>query len=315
MSTVLGRRTPTSVTPSEPGGSTTRGRWERLALILFLGPALTFYVLFMIVPLVGTIVLSFTEWPGFNLDQLQWVGLGNFRELAGDEVFRQALLHNLVLIVGAVALKTVLALLLALALDQRLPGSAFFRGVFLMPTVISLVVVALVFGLGMSPSLGFVNPLLESIGLGGLAGDWLGDPDRVLATIILLDTWQGFGLYMFLFIARLVAIPQDLKDAAAIDGAGELRTTWHVVLPQLRSTISMVVLLASIESLKIFELIYVMTSGGPNHASEVVSTWGYMQGFTASRVGYGNAILVVLLVITFSLAAVYVRRFRTIGDD
>jgi raffinose/stachyose/melibiose transport system permease protein len=305
---------PDSPAPAARPPRSTR-RWEFVALVAFLGPALVFYVLFMIVPLAGTVLLSFTEWPGFNLDQLQWVGLGNFRELATDSVFLEALLHNVVLIVGAVVLKTAVALVLALALDQRLAGSAFFRGVFLMPTVISLVVVALVFGLGLSPSLGFVNPFLEAVGLGGLAGDWLGDPDRVLPTIILLDTWQGFGLYMFLFIARLVAIPQDLKDAAAIDGAGELRTTWHVVLPLLRSTISMVVLLAAIESLKMFELIYVMTSGGPNHASEVISTWGYMQGFTASRVGYGNAILVVLLVITFSLAVVYVRRFRRIGDD
>jgi ABC-type sugar transport system permease subunit len=111
-----------------------------------------------------------------------------------------------------------------------------------------------------------------------------------------------------------MAVPQDLRDAAAVDGAGELQTIRHVILPQLRSTISMVVLLAAIQSLKMFELIYVMTGGGPNHASEVLATWGYFQGFTATRVGYGNAILVVLLIITFVLAFVYVKRFRK-GDD
>ena len=284
-----------------------------LSLGVFLGPAVAFYALFMIVPLLGTILLGFTEWPGFNLDQLSWVGLDNFRELAGDSVFWAALRHNLILLVGAVVLKTTVALVLALLLDQRLPGAGLFRGIFLMPTILSLVVVGLVFGLGLSPTLGFVNPFLEAIGLDALAGGWLGDPDRVLWTIVLLDTWQGFGLYMFLFIARLITIPQDVRDAASIDGAGEWRTTWSVILPLLRSTISMVVLLAAIESLKMFELIYVMTSGGPNHASEVISSWGYFQGFTASRVGYGSSILIVLLLVTFALAYVYTTKFR-MGD-
>jgi raffinose/stachyose/melibiose transport system permease protein len=280
----------------------------------FLGPALCFYVLFMIVPLLGAVVLSFSDWPGFNIDQLQWAGLDNFRELAGDSVFHRALVHNVVLVGGAIVLNTILALFLAIALDQGLPMSGFFRGVFLMPTAISLIVVALVFSLGLSPSLGFVNPFLEAIGLGGLAGEWLGDPDRVLPVVLVLDTWNSFGLYMFLFIARLITIPQELKDAAAVDGAGEFRTIWHVVLPLLRSTVAMVVLLVAIRSLRMFELIYVMTNGGPDHASEVIATWGYFQGFTATRVGYGSAILVFLVAFTFVLAAIYVYRVRAHDD-
>jgi raffinose/stachyose/melibiose transport system permease protein len=183
-----------------------------------------------------------------------------------------------------------------------------------MPTILSLVVVALVFSLALSPSLGLVNPFLEAVGLGRFAGEWLGSPNRVLPIVILIDAWGGFGLYMFLIIARLIAIPQDLRDAAAVDGAGELRTIWHVILPLLRSTIAMVVLLAAIQSLKMFELIYIMTGGGPNHASEVLATWGYFQGFTATRVGYGSSILVVLLVITFAMAFVYVKKFRMQDD-
>ena len=295
----------------------TAGRKEgrrRLELMAFLGPALGFYLAFMMVPLLGTFLLSFTDWPGFSLEQIDWVGLDNFRELAGDDVFWSALRHNIMLLVGAIVLNTGLALVLALALDQHLRGSSFFRGVFLMPTVISLVVVALVFGLGLSPSLGFINPAFEALGLGRFAGEWLGDPDRVLPMILLLDTWSSFGLYMFLLIARLIAIPKDLKEAAAIDGAGELRTIWYVILPLLRSTITMVMLLIAINSLKMFELVYVMTSGGPNHASEVIATWGYFQGFTATRVGYGSATLVVLLVLTFILATIYVRKFRMQDD-
>ena len=290
-------------------------RRERGILTLFLGPALGFYVVFLIVPLVGTVALSFTDWPGFNIEQLRFVGLDNFRELAGDPVFHSAVAHNLVLLLGAVLLKTTVAVVMALCLDQRLPLSGFFRGVYLMPTIISLVVVSLVFGLGLSPSLGFINPFLDAIGLDGLAGDWLGDPNRVLPVIIGIDTWSGFGLYMFLVIARLMSIPQDLRDAAAVDGAGELKTIWHVVLPLLRSTIGMVVLLEAIHSLKMFELIFIMTKGGPNHASELVASWGFFQGFTATRVGYGSAILVVLLAITFVMAVVYVRKLMVADDD
>jgi raffinose/stachyose/melibiose transport system permease protein len=308
----VSQETVVSPPPSPP--TTTRDGPQRGALLVFLGPALGFYLCFMIVPLLGTVLLSFTDWPGFSLEQLGWVGLENFRELARDGVFHQAVLHNVFLVVGAIVLNTSLALVLALALEQRLPGSGFFQGVFLMPAVISLIVVALVFGLGLNPTLGFINPALEAVGLDRLAGDWLGDPDRVLVTILLLDTWQSFGLYMFLIIARLIAIPRDLREAAWLDGAGELRTTWYVILPMLRSTLTMVMLLIGINSLKMFELVYVMTRGGPNHASEVIATWGYFQGFTATRVGYGSATLVALLALTFVLAAIYVRKFRMQDD-
>jgi raffinose/stachyose/melibiose transport system permease protein len=308
------QQTLSSGTGAEDHTAGRRDGHRRRELLFFLGPALGFYLAFMMVPLLGTFFLSFTDWPGFSLEQIDWVGLENFRELADDGVFWQAFRHNIFLLVGAIVLNTLLALVLALALDQNLRGSSFFRGVFLMPTVISLVVVALVFGLGLSPSLGFINPALEAVGLGRLAGEWLGDPDRVLPMILLLDTWSSFGLYMFLLIARLIAIPKELREAAAIDGAGELRTIWYVILPLLRNTITMVMLLIAINSLKMFELVYVMTSGGPNHASEVIATWGYFQGFTATRVGYGSATLVVLLVLTFILATIYVRKFRTQDD-
>ena len=290
------------------------GRQENLVAAPFLAPALVFYVLFLIVPLFGTVTLSFTAWGGFNWSALEWVWFSNFAEVLRDDVFLRALVNNLFFLFGAVILKTVVALALALALDQNLPLTNFFRGVYLMPTILSMVVVGIVFQLALSPSLGLINPLVEALGLQQFAGGWLGDSTRALPILILIDAWAGFGLYMFLFIARLVSIPQDLRDAAAVDGANQLQSMWHVTLPLLRKTASMVVLLAAIQSLKVFELVLVMTNGGPNHATEVISTWGYFQGFTTNRVGYGSAILVVLLVITFVLAYVQVTRFRAEED-
>jgi raffinose/stachyose/melibiose transport system permease protein len=283
---------------------------EWMLAIPFLAPALFFYAIFLLVPLLGTLALSVTDWSGINIADIEFVGLENFRALGGDDVFLQSLRHNLAFLVGSVALKTTVALALALALDQNLPFSNFFRGVYLMPTVISLVVVGIVFTLVLSPSLGLINPFLEAIGLGRFAGAWLGDPDLALPIVIAIDVWHGFGLYMFLFISRLIAIPQDLHDAAFVDGANGWQDIIHITLPLMKSMVAMVVLLASIEALKLFAIVYVMTKGGPNHATEVLSTWAYFQAFTANNVGYGSAILVVLLIITFVLAYIQVTRFQ-----
>ena len=287
---------------------------EWLLAIPFLAPALIFYVIFLLVPLLGTLLLSLTDWSGFNIADIEFVGLDNFRTLGNDDVFWQSLRHNLTFLVGSVILKTTVALFLALALDQHLPFSHFFRGVYLMPTVISLVVVGIVFSLVLSPSLGLINPFLTTIGLERFTGTWLGSPQMALPILIAIDVWHGFGLYMFLFISRLMAIPQDLHDAAFVDGANGWQDIIHITLPLLKSMVAMVVLLASIESLKLFSIVYVMTKGGPNHATEVLSTWAYFQAFTANKVGYGSAILVMLLVITFVLAYIQVTRFQ-VQDD
>ena len=276
----------------------------------FLAPALVFYIMFMLIPMIGTLALGFTEWTGFNFADIKFVGLGNFAAMRDDPIFWLSLRHNLIFLFGAISLKTLVALLLALALDQRIPFSNLFRGVFLMPTVISLVVVGIVFRLALSPSLGLVNPFFKAIGLPLLAGDWLGDPDRVLPVIIIVDTWHGFGLYMFLFISRLVGISPELHEAAFVDGANLPQDIWHITLPLLKPTIAMVLLLAAIDSLKIFANVYIMTKGGPSHASEVLSSWAYFEAFTANKVGYGSAILIVLLVITFILAYIQVTRFQ-----
>jgi raffinose/stachyose/melibiose transport system permease protein len=287
---------------------------EWLLAIPFLAPALIFYAIFLLIPLVGTLVLSVTHWSGFNIADIKFVGLDNFRTLGSDDVFWQSLRHNLLFLVGSVILKTFIALFLALALDQNLPFSNLFRGVYLMPTVISLVVVGVVFSLVLSPSLGLINPFLTAIGLERFTGTWLGSPQMALPIVVVIDVWHGFGLYMFLFISRLIAIPQDLHDAAFVDGASGWQDVMHITLPLMKSMVAMVVLLASIESLKLFSIVYVMTKGGPNHATEVLSTWAYFQAFTANNVGYGSAILVMLLVITFVLAYIQVTRFQ-VQDD
>ncbi len=288
--------------------------WERtrpwVLAAPFLAPALIFYALFLVVPLAGTILLSVTEWSGFNFADIKFSGLANYAAMRADPIFWQSLLHNGLFLVGGIVLKTCFALAMALALEQNMRFAKLFRGIYLMPTVLSLVVVSVVFSLALSPSLGLINPFLEKIGLGSLAGGWLGDARRALPVLIVIDLWHGFGLYMFLFIARLASIDQELHEAAFVDGANGFQDIRYITLPLLRGTAMMVLLLAAIDSLKLFANVYVMTKGGPNHHTEVLSTWAYFQAFTANRVGYGSAILVVLLIITFVLAYVQTTRFR-----
>src|ERR687894_236672 len=177
-------------TRSGVSGSAVRPRglsWapEWLLAIPFLAPALIFYAIFLLVPLLGTLLLSLTSWSGFNIADIEFVGLDNFRALGSDEVFWLSLRHNVTFLFGSVILKTVVALFLAL--DQHLPFSNFFRGVYLMPTVISLVVVGIVFGLVLSPSLGLINPFLTAIGLERFTDTWLGNPDLALPLVIVID--------------------------------------------------------------------------------------------------------------------------------
>jgi len=309
MSTPTSARDDLSTAPPPPAKKRT---WPVLAT--FLAPGLFFYVLFLIIPLLGTIFLSLTNWSGFSFSDIKFAGLSNFKNLATDPIFRGALWHTLVFVVIAAVLKTVASLIVALALNLRIRLGGFFRVVFVMPTVISAVVIGVVFSLALSPSLGLINPFLRSIGLGSLTGEWLGSSTRALPILILLDVWQNFGIYMLIYISKLLSIPEDIGEAARVDGASRWQETWQITIPLLRSTTGVVLLLASIDSLKVFSTVYIMTRGGPDHATEVLSTYGYSEAFGQNQVGYGSAILVVLLVIALIFALLWFKLFRSRQD-
>lgn len=278
--------------------------------LAYIAPGYFFFVGFLLIPLALTVVLSFTDWNGYSYDQIRFNGIDNYARLANDSVFLQALVHNVAFLLGSVVLKTLLALGLALVLYRAFPLNNLFRGIFLVPTTLSLVVVGIVLKFILDPNNGLINPLLRSIGLGALAGPWLADPSRALPIMILLDVWVGFGLYLFIFLSSMSSLPADVFEAAKVDGVSAWQETRYVMLPMLRDSIRLVLLLAAIDSLKVFATIYVATGGGPNHATEVLSTWAFFQAFSGNQVGYGSAILVVLLVITLVLAFFYVRENR-----
>jgi len=237
--------------------------------------------------------IGFTDWNGISAQTIKWIGLGNYIELYSDNFFWISLKNNLVIVGGSVLVQMTLALLLAVILDSGLKGAEIFRTVFFIPTVLSFIVVGLLFSLILSPTVGIVNPLLFKLGL----GSWQ-------------HQWKEFGFSVFLFLAGLQTIPKELYEAARVDGAGPWRNLFSITFPLLKEVTIVVVILAVNQAFLIFDLIYVMTSGGPYHATEVLATYMYSRAFTSGRMGYGTAIAQVLFVIVFVVTLIQLRVTR-----
>ncbi len=287
------------------------GNWVNREIHWFLLlPSFVFYTLFSTLPMLMAIGIGFTEWTGISISTIKWIGLENYIELFSDPFFWTSLKNNIILVGGSVFIQCTIALLLAVILDSGLKGSEIFRTVFFMPTVLSFIVVGLLFSLLLSPTVGIINPLLLKLGLGSLQHQWLGDKDTALYTVMIVNIWKEFGFSFFLFLAGLQTISKEFYEAAWIDGAGPFQNLWYITIPLLREVTIVVVILAINQAFLVFDLIYVMTSGGPYHASEVLTTYMYSRAFTSGRMGYGTAIAEVLFVIVFIVTLVQLRVTR-----
>jgi raffinose/stachyose/melibiose transport system permease protein len=278
-----------------------------VAALGFILPGYFFYTAFLLVPLLLTFLLSFTGWQGFSYADINFNHGANYKALLNDPIFLKSLAHNGVFLLTTVILKVVFSFALALAVRRRFALSGLFRGIFIVPSTLSLVVVGVLLKSLLDPNAGLVNQLMKAVGLGGLTSTWLANPSLALPILIVLDVWVGFGLYLFVFLAGMASLPNDVSEASKMDGAKPWQETFFITIPLLAPTIRLVILLAAIESLKVFATVYVATGGGPNHSSEVLSTWAFFQAFTGNQVGYGSAIMSVLLVGTLILAFFYVR--------
>ena len=279
-------------------------RRRNLTAYLLLLPGLIFYVPFHFVPILSVFFFSLFKWKGYSFATMKWNGLGNYVSLLDDRFFWGALKNNIKFVIIVIVVQTAFALAMALILEQKFHLSTFFRGVYFMPTVLSLVVVGILFSLILSPSQGLVNMLLRNIGLENVQPVWLGDPTLAFYVLVFVHIWKDFGLSMFIFIAGLEAIPEELFDAAKVDGASPWNVIWRIIIPLLRETTTAVVVLITVTCFKLFDLVIVMTGGGPFFATEVLSVRMYFQAFKHSRMGYGSAYAVVLFLITFAVSGV-----------
>lgn len=263
----------------------------------FVLPIIVFFGVFVLYPFIRSFYVSLTRWPGFG--DPQFIGAENFRNLLDDPVFWKALRVTLVFTVATTVLQVVLPLLLAILLSAGWRGSVVFRTVFFVPQVVSLVVSGLLWQFMYDGDFGQINALLKSIGLGDLQHGWLADPKTVLPAIMLVSLWQSLGFYMLIYFAAIQGIDQSLYEAARVDGANKVKEIWNITVPMLRPITAVVVTLNVLGGVKAFELIFVMTGGGPNHASEVLGTYLYGLAFGSSAgavpaIGYATAVSMVV---------------------
>jgi raffinose/stachyose/melibiose transport system permease protein len=280
-----------------------QSRWFTIAL--FLAPALALYLLFVLTPIVQATYYSLFDWSGLGPIS-DFAGAENYRRALTDTVFLSAIRHNGIIIVLSIALQLPFALWLALILNTRIRGRAILRLLFFAPFVVSEVITGVVWTLMLQPN-GLVDRTMDSAGLGFAVQQWLANPKVVLYTLFVVISWKYFGLHMILFLAGLQQIPNELGEAAAIDGATRLQTIRYVTLPLLGPTIRVSVFLSIIGSLQVFDLVWVMTGGGPIHASNTMAVYLIDWGFKRFQLGYGSAVAIILFVISVVLAFAYQR--------
>jgi ABC-type sugar transport system permease subunit len=290
-----------------PSISPARRSWRRYrAGILFVLPALVLYLVFMVYPFFQSIYFSLTSWNGVAAVK-EWVGLANYRELIGDDLFWLSLLHTVIwVIVGTIA-PIVFGMLLAILLWRRPKGFTLFRTFFFMPQVLSTVVIGIIWNWVYNPIFGILNEALDAVGLEDLSRGWLGDPDVALYAVLVAAIWATIGFVFVIFLAGLQNVSKDLLEAATVDGANVWQRFWNVTVPQLAGVINVVIALLLIGGFSVFDIIFVMTGGGPANATEVLATYTYKEAFTQNNVGYASTISVVITVISLIASVTFIR--------
>jgi raffinose/stachyose/melibiose transport system permease protein len=296
-------RTPAGRATARPARRRTSTR-KRLELVLLLTPALLMFVGFVLAPVVAAVYYSFFKWTGFSPRISN--GVGNYTRALNDTVFLHGILHNLIIAALSVALQLPLSLGVALLLNRRMHGRTFLRLVVFAPYVLSEATTAVVWLLMLQPD-GLVDHTFKAVGMGGLIHQWLADTHIVLYTLFVVLTWKFIGFGIILLLAGLQNVPQELREAAAVDGATSWNITRRIVLPLLGPTIRIWIFLSVVGSLQVFALVWIMTLGGPADSSNTMATYLLEHGFTSYQFGYGSAVAVILFVVCFAFALLYQR--------
>ncbi|MBY5864211.1 carbohydrate ABC transporter permease [Rhizobium leguminosarum] len=279
----------------------------RVQALILLVPALAIYAVFALYPMLNVVILSFQKWNGLDPNR-QFVGIANYSAIfTKDPVFWVAFRNTVIWTVMSLIFPPMVGLLLALSLNQKIFGRNGLRAIFYLPVIIAPIAVATMWKWMYDPFFGLFSQLLTSWGMQGWIKDWLGNRDIALYSIFVAYLWQTVGFSMVLFLAGLQNVSQTLVEAARIDGAGRWAVFKHVTLPALRPTITIVLVLSVISSLKAFDIVYGLTGGGPAQSTQMLALWAFTQAMQIFDFGRGAAISVVLLLITMAVVIPYLK--------
>lgn len=278
---------------------------KHLELVVLLGPAAALFAFFVLLPICIAAYYGLFNWSGYGALS-DFTGLHNYKLVLDDPVFRESVLHNVIIAVLSLLIQLPISIALALLLNRRIRGGSFLRLAVFTPYVLSEATTAVLWLLMLQPG-GFVDQVLTKAGLGSWVHLWLADPSIVLYSLFVVVTWKYIGFGIILLLAGLQGIPAELREAAAIDGASAWQTTRRVTLPLLGPTIRIWIFLAIIGSLQLFDIVWIMTIGGPADASSTMVTYMIQNGFQSLEFGYGSAVAVILFIISFVFALLYQR--------
>jgi ABC-type sugar transport system permease subunit len=282
-------------------------RQQRRYAVLFIAPGLLIYLVFMLYPFLNTFYLSFTDWNGVAPTK-NWVGLSNYARMLGDAVALKAFTNNVIwIIIGTIA-PVILGLFQALLVwSGPTRGSLLFRTLFFLPFVLPLVVVGIVWQWVYHPLFGLVNKVLDGVGLEGLSRGWLADPHTALYAVLIAAVWGQTGLCFLILHASLQNVDESTVEAAMLDGANWFQRARSIIVPQIAPQITMVTAITLIGGFSVFDIIFVMTGGGPGNASDVLGTYTYKMAFQQNEAGYGSALSMLITVLSLIAAYVFVR--------
>ncbi len=286
---------------------------ERYAKALFIVPAVIYLLLLSVFPFIYSVYLSLFQAKLTTLQRKFFVGLENYQTLLTDQLFLKSIQNTVVLTIGSIGAELVLGFICAkvfLALREMRTGQVL-RSVAILPMMITPICVGLIFSYILNPTLGIANYLLSQVDIEPLS--WFGNPNVALLSIIMINVWQWTPFMMLLMLAGLVSIPKSLYEAAELEGAKWYHVARWVELPAIRDVILIGVILRVIDNLKLFDIVYVTTRGGPGDATELVTYFAYRQNFRFFQVGYGSAAAVIILLISIvvtTIAVTYLRRMQ-----
>ena len=272
--------------------------FDRYAPWLFPLPAVVAILVLIVGPVLANVGISLYNW--FIGGSPSFVGLGNFTEALNDWRFRGGLVKTFYFTLLAVPIQLVLGLGIALLFNRDFPGKGVVRTIILLPMVATPVAIALIWALMFNPSLGVLNSFLEGLGLPRSL--WVADARLAIPSLVLVDVWEWTPMVALILLAALQGVPQDYYEAARIDGASPWQTFWNITLPSIRSAIIVALILRSIDALKTFDIIYVITQGGPGTASETLNVYAFKTGFEFFRAGYAASLLIFLLFVVLGVA-------------